>query len=596
MFPIFTTALALILCLLGADLQVVEGAEGVSPLSTSLLLIIPLGELLVIIARRKKSRVGLKALKLIYTFFTTYPLAAFAAAILFLGWSRFPEGIGLSGCLLLEKGLLIASYLALSTITRIWRNRFALAMKIMSPHRSRSELVLALKGEVTVVIPFMIFMLFNDLIDLSEELNELFSYLPFLFWGSLLVLFLGIAYIMPWIIKAVWRLKPLSEDSGRRQALFRFMDKQEFKARDILEWPTGGILVNAAIIGLTGRSRHIVFTDAMLRHLTLSELKAVMAHEIGHGKNRHLLIYLFFSAAFVFGISLLENLLTPMADLHAELDVVMMFIGPAVLLYWWVVFGFLSRRFEMEADIFGADAVKNPALFMHTLNKVAQVAGVMRRRKSWRHFSIDRRVASLMKVFFEDPPAAVLFWRKMKWVRSGLLSLSVILFLFFSMDMAGDSMAGAGLLAMKNGDYDGAEEYLNLASRFPGGERHRWSLVTLFLKANRTYRADDLLMEMTAQSKANATPEFLCPLMMELALALLEKGEEGRCMDVLRRALELFPGSGEMIELNRNVLRYIQGDPGPLKAWLETKRGAEEGEDRIPFLIPGDGEKDGSER
>ena len=169
---------------------------------------------------------------------------------------------------------------------------------------------------------------------------------------------------------------------------------------------------------MTPKSRYIIFTDAMLRHLDLSEIKAVLAHELGHGKQKHLLLYLLFSMAFLFALSLSENLLPPFSSVKEEIVIMLVLVGPAMILYWWLVFGFLSRRFETEADFVGALALKDPELFIRTLDKVALVGRVERRRSSWRHFSIDRRTANLRKFIFEDPAAA----RVREYVVSGIVT------------------------------------------------------------------------------------------------------------------------------------------------------------------------------
>ena len=78
MFPILTTALALILCFLGGDLESEGAADGVSPFNALLLFIVPLGEILHLLAKRNRTLFKLKGLRIVYTLFSAYPLGVFA--------------------------------------------------------------------------------------------------------------------------------------------------------------------------------------------------------------------------------------------------------------------------------------------------------------------------------------------------------------------------------------------------------------------------------------------------------------------------------------------------------------------------------------
>ena len=113
-----------------------------------------------------------------------------------------------------------------------------------------------------------------------------------------------------------------------------------------------------------------------------------------------------------------------------------------------MVFGFLSRRCERQADVYGCRAVscgrpdcvghddgaalapRAAALcgtgvrtFIYALEKVAQVNGISRDRpgffQSWQHGSIARRVAFLYGLL-KDPSAEARFQRRVALVKWGL--------------------------------------------------------------------------------------------------------------------------------------------------------------------------------
>ena len=99
----------------------------------------------------------------------------------------------------------------------------------------------------------------------------------------------------------------------------------------------------------------------------------------------------------------------------------------ATVLFWGVAFGWVSRRLERQADLFGAKCVtpndeecrepcsvhrddqtiENPgnsicvtaaSVFVSALNRVATLNGIPREERSWRHSSIGSRMRFLMSL------------------------------------------------------------------------------------------------------------------------------------------------------------------------------------------------------
>ncbi len=125
---------------------------------------------------------------------------------------------------------------------------------------------------------------------------------------------------------------------------------------------------NAYFTGF-GRARRIVFYDTLLARLTQNEIIAVLAHELGHFKHRHILkrMITMFIGSFIF-FALLGWLATQ-SWFYTDLGVIPQMGGRndamALLLFFLVVpvftFGltpiksWLSRRDEFEADRFARD-------------------------------------------------------------------------------------------------------------------------------------------------------------------------------------------------------------------------------------------------
>jgi STE24 endopeptidase len=136
----------------------------------------------------------------------------------------------------------------------------------------------------------------------------------------------------------------------------------------------------------------------------------------------------------------------------AQEGVVLFLVG----LYFWLVFGHLSRRFERQADVFGSKIVSCEAAncpphtdldsepmsapgkssrlplcrrglrtFSEALAIVAQCNGMEFGRRSWRHGSIASRIRFLEHLE-DDPDRERSFQREVVWLR-GVLGVVLLL-------------------------------------------------------------------------------------------------------------------------------------------------------------------------
>jgi STE24 endopeptidase len=277
--------------------------------------------------------------------------------------------------------------------------------------------------------------------------------------------FLGIAAVlvvfaaMPWIVRLVLALKPLPA-GPLRQRLEASARRLRFRCSNILLWDTRHGMANAMVIGILPWVRYVVFTDRLLEDFTPDEVEAVFGHEIGHIRHHHMLYYFSFltTSVLVLGWVITDVVvsyvgLTPLVVDSPSSDCVSAVSLVAVLLaYIFVVFGFLSRRCERQADVFGCRAVSCASpdcgghdneidfaphgrglcstginTFIRALEKVAAVNGISRDRpgflQSWQHASIGRRIEFLQQVLL-DPSVERRFQRRV-FVFKALLLLAL---------------------------------------------------------------------------------------------------------------------------------------------------------------------------
>jgi Zn-dependent protease with chaperone function len=261
---------------------------------------------------------------------------------------------------------------------------------------------------------------------------------------------LGVIFVsLPWMLRLVLGLRSLPEGE-LRQRLLSASRRLDFRCSDILLWNTRGIIANAMVVGVLPVVRYVLLTDRLVAELTPDEIEAVFGHEVGHVKHHHMIYYvgfLFISLGVVLG---LWELVSTMLGMNTDAGYLSALPCVGLLgTYIFVVFGFLSRRCERQADIYGCRAVScgrsdcgghDPAVllleqarglcptgirtFIAALEKVARLNGISRDRpgllQSWQHSTIARRVEFLQHVLAE-PAVEVRFQRAVGLVKWSLL-------------------------------------------------------------------------------------------------------------------------------------------------------------------------------
>lgn len=218
--------------------------------------------------------------------------------------------------------------------------------------------------------------------------------------------------------------------------------------RDILVWNTHGMTVNAAVMGFVAPLRYILVSDALLESMSDDEVEAVFGHEAGHVHHWHLPYFGLFAIGSMYlsgGVLLLLEYLGMRIDI-ATLQLLGLFVLLAV---WLFGFGWLSRCFERQADLFGVRCVTSDVkscitgcpvhgerpsaglcisaanLFGRTLTKIANLNGIPKQAPSWRHGSIESR-CRLIAEFAYDPAALARFDRKLTRLKALLLAVGVV--------------------------------------------------------------------------------------------------------------------------------------------------------------------------
>jgi STE24 endopeptidase len=211
---------------------------------------------------------------------------------------------------------------------------------------------------------------------------------PQYWWVAAFVVFFGIQLLMmvlyPKLILPLFnKLTPL-EDGELKDRLMALSYKTGFKANtiEVIDGSKRSGHSNAYFTGF-GRFRRIVLYDTLINQMSIEEIEAVLAHEVGHYKMGHipkrlimsfviglgvfgLMGYLLQSDWFYSGLRLDASLVSSLSPLIIGLSMTLGFFT-----YWLTpVSNLFSRKHEFEADDFAKKAVGGAEPLISALRKL----------------------------------------------------------------------------------------------------------------------------------------------------------------------------------------------------------------------------------
>lgn len=305
--------------------------------------------------------------------------------------------------------------LFLFILSIVWHSAYPSYRKLYGSDLSRLAYVISnWRMAVPIILPWVMVSIVADIIFalpferpkqfLSSTEGEVIYFLVFL---------VIVAVFAPLVIQRFWGCYPL-EPGFYRQRIEKLCRRAGIGYRNIVYWPVfGGRMLTAGVMGIARRFRYILVTDALLRSLAPEEVDAVIAHEIGHVKKRHLLYYIFFMAGFMlisFAIydvtiflifsarplyQMVLNLGIDQATIISSLfSVVFLLI---FLVYFRFVFGYFMRTFERQADGYVYSLFDTAGPMITTFQKIAATSGQSPDKPNWHHYSIRERIDYLLK-------------------------------------------------------------------------------------------------------------------------------------------------------------------------------------------------------
>lgn len=202
-------------------------------------------------------------------------------------------------------------------------------------------------------------------------------------WGFFLIFSLFIMYISPYVIEPLFnKFTPIKEE-GLENRIKELMQKVNIRVSRVFKMDASkrSRHTNAYFTGI-GKVKRIVLYDTLLQKMSHDEILAVLAHEAGHWKKRHVLkqiiilegvsllaIYISFR---VLQTDFLTDLFQIKHNTFFAKIVILSFIGAIISFPLIPLSSYISRRFEREADRFACELIENAEGMIGALIKLSK--------------------------------------------------------------------------------------------------------------------------------------------------------------------------------------------------------------------------------
>ncbi|MBN2331704.1 MAG: M48 family metalloprotease [Deltaproteobacteria bacterium] len=305
-----------------------------------------------------------------------------------------------------------------------------------------------------IILPWVCIMGMSDLFQfLAPEIFVTLTHHPGMYLALFALFLLALTVIAPPLTVKLWGCRPLP-DSPLRRCLEGLCSREGVGYRQIMLWPSvEGKMVTAAVMGPYPFTRYLLLTEGLIELLSLEEIKAVMAHEIGHVKRHHLFVYLvFFLSLFLLNLAFFELLIgwllttdflqdflfraphqqATIISLATTLPLLLIY-----LLYFRFVFGYFLRNFEREADLYVFHSLGTAESLITAFQKLSWVTGDHGQRANWHHYNIPQRIAYLLECG-KNPALIAKHQRKVKTgLAAFLLCVASLGFFGYHLNSAG---------------------------------------------------------------------------------------------------------------------------------------------------------------
>ena len=202
-------------------------------------------------------------------------------------------------------------------------------------------------------------------------------------WGFFLIFSLFMMYISPYVIEPPFNKFTPVEEPDLEDRIKNLMQKADIRVSRVFRMDASkrSKHTNAYFSGI-GKVKRIILYDTLLEKMNHDEILAVLAHEAGHWKKKHILKMIIAAEIVSFiGIYISFRILQTdfLADIfqiqkatfYAKL-VLLGFIGGILSFPFTPLGSYVSRRFERQADKFAYELTENREAMASALIKLSK--------------------------------------------------------------------------------------------------------------------------------------------------------------------------------------------------------------------------------
>lgn len=392
-------------------------------------------------ARRSMHRLEQLGVVVRYTAVALYGLDLYAGSLTALrallsdaprGWVLIDEALFMLPTL----ALLVWGWWAYFPIDRRLReaslmSRLDAGLPIQAVWTRRQFLLAQLRHQVALILaPLLAMIGWEELVTRWEPGHRQWMGVPL--QGALALAGIGAIFLFtPVAMRYLWDTAPLPR-GDLRDRLMSMCRQYRVGVRELLLWRTFGGMINGAVMGIVGPVRYILLTDALLDCLPTPQVEAVMAHELAHVRKHHMLWLMLTAVGLKMSLaagwwSILRIVMASLdaaaptawrgeiTMLLAHDDIRIALLLALTVACWVPAFGWVSRRFERQADSFAVQHLARQqastpsstdaghlvvthaaaATMADALQSVADLNNIIVARHSWRHGSIAWRQSYL---------------------------------------------------------------------------------------------------------------------------------------------------------------------------------------------------------
>ncbi|MGD9239514.1 MAG: M48 family metallopeptidase [Desulfobacterales bacterium] len=201
-------------------------------------------------------------------------------------------------------------------------------------------------------------------------------------WIGVTLYMLVVQFIAPtWIMPLFNKFTPL-EEGELKSAILSYANSIDFPLENVyqMDGSRRSTKSNAFFTGF-GKHKRIVLFDTLIKQHSINELVAVLAHEMGHYKKKHIRqslilgilqtgLMLFLLSHFITYQGLFDAFYMSQQSIYAGMIFFAMLYAP-IDFFIGILIQVLSRKNETAADQFAAETTKDPVAMVDALKKLS---------------------------------------------------------------------------------------------------------------------------------------------------------------------------------------------------------------------------------